>query len=321
MIVKAKIQGYNEWLFWEEFPQQKNSSTQLSEKYISITKSPIQIETYQILSPGFFILHAEMSFSEEIAIRSEIDSEAIVCQFILPKSEQKNHINFSKHNIRYVPSATDSYTIPAQGEFIYFLVILTKAYYEQLAQINSNLHESFWEKIALGNRVSMVEEDLQVTTEMKHVIDDIKKTTTKKELKLMYLNAKLLELLIYQFEQFSLCESDHEAYLKDEDITKLEEVITILKAQFVTPPTHRQLSKQVLLNEFKLRSGFKKYYGTTIHNYITRLRMEEAKRLILSEHKNMYEIGSSVGFKHQASFTHAFKKYYGILPSEIKGKN
>lgn len=320
MIVKAKIQGYNEWLFWEEIPEQIEATPQLSEKYISITKAPIHIETYQILSPGFFILHAEMSFSEQIEITSEIDNEAIVCQFILPKSEQKNKFNYSKHNIRYVPSATDHYSIPARGEFIYFLVILTKAYYEQLAQINSNLHESFWEKIELGNRVSMVDEDLLVTAEMKQVIEDIKKTNSKRELKQMYLNAKLLELLIYQFEQFSLGEKDEESSLKDEDIRKLEEVMHILKTQFVNPPTHKQLSKQVLINEFKLRSGFKKYYGTTIHNYITRLRMEEAKRLIIAEHKNMYEIGSLVGFKHQASFTHAFKKYYGILPSEINRK-
>ena len=38
---------------------------------------------------------------------------------------------------------------------------------------------------------------------------------------------------------------------------------------------------------------------------------------ILNENKNMYEVSTIVGFKHQASFTHAFKKYYGLLPSEI----
>ncbi|MNY63971.1 Regulatory protein PchR [compost metagenome] len=73
----------------------------------------------------------------------------------------------------------------------------------------------------------------------------------------------------------------------------------------------------MLLNEFKLRNGFKQHFGTTIYNYITRIRMEEAKRLILNENKNMYEVSTIVGFKHQASFTHAFKKYYGLLPSEI----
>ena len=73
-----------------------------------------------------------------------------------------------------------------------------------------------------------------------------------------------------------------------------------------------------MLNEFKLRSGFKQYFGSTIYDYITRLRMEVARKLIVQESKNMYEVGIEVGFKHQASFTNAFKKYYGILPSEVR---
>ena len=120
-----------------------------------------------------------------------------------------------------------------------------------------------------------------------------------------------------QFEQFSFINNKPTNILKIEDVQKLEEAQRILRNNFINPPTQKQLSKLILLNEFKLRNGFKQHFGTTIYNYITRIRMEEAKRLILNRNKNMYEVGTMVGFKHQASFTHAFKKYYGLLPSEI----
>lgn len=68
-----------------------------------------------------------------------------------------------------------------------------------------------------------------------------------------------------------------------------------------------------------MRTGFKKYFGTTIYDFVTRMRMVEARRLITEEKKNnMYEVGTMVGFKHQASFTNAFKRYYGFPPSEVK---
>jgi len=165
--------------------------------------------------------------------------------------------------------------------------------------------------------ISIIEEDLFVTTEMKKIIEDIRQTNTKSELKQIFVNARILELIMLQFEQFSFISDKITNIIRDEDVEKLEEAQRVLRNNFVNPPTHKQLSKLVLLNEFKLRNGFKQHFGTTIHNYITRIRMEEAKRLILNENKNMYEVSAMIGFKHQASFTHAFKKYYGLLPSEI----
>lgn len=45
-----------------------------------------------------------------------------------------------------------------------------------------------------------------------------------------------------------------------------------------------------VLNEFKLKQGFKAYYGTTVYGYITRLRMETAKKMILYDRKSIGEV-------------------------------
>jgi AraC-like DNA-binding protein len=317
MIIKAKIKQHNEWLFWEELPEISSINTILSEKHIAINKSPINISTYQILSRGLFILCADMRVSAPVDIISEIEGEAIVSQFILSKSESAHGFTFSKHNIRYIPSLYEEHPIESIQDFLYFMVIMTPELYQNMISIHTPLHLEFKEKMKEKKVISIVEEDLFVTTEMKGIIDSIRTTTNKNELKQIFVNARVLELIMLQFEQFSFISDKLTDLLKIEDVQKLEEAQRILRNSFVNPPTHKQLSKLVLLNEFKLRNGFKQHFGTTIYNYITRIRMEEAKRLILNENKNMYEVSTIVGFKHQASFTHAFKKYYGLLPSEI----
>ncbi|MNY15077.1 Helix-turn-helix domain protein [compost metagenome] len=49
--------------------------------------------------------------------------------------------------------------------------------------------------------------------------------------------------------------------------------------------------------------------------------MEEARRLILDEKKTVGQVAAAVGFNHQSHLTDAFKRYFGILPSEIKSSD
>lgn len=102
---------------------------------------------------------------------------------------------------------------------------------------------------------------------------------------------------------------------------KIEHAREILDAEYSYPPTIIELSKQITLNEFKLKRGFKAYYGTTIYGYVTRLRMEEARRLIIDEKRSVGQVATAVGFNHQSHLTDAFKRYFGILPSEIKAND
>ncbi|WP_185218046.1 helix-turn-helix transcriptional regulator [Sphingobacterium mizutaii] len=315
MIIRAKIKEHNEWLFWEDLIDGPVHPS-FSEKNISINKYPILITSYQILSQGIFILQADMTFSESSSIVAEIGGEAIVSQFIISLN-QHNKAIFSKHNIRYLPSLIEEHVVAGGQKCLYVLLVMTPSFYNNLVTIYIPLQEQFKQRMNQQNVTSLFEEDLPATVEMLNTIEELARIKEKRELKQIFTNAKVLELIMYQFEQFGMASQKESEEIKMDDILKLEQAKKILSEQFVNPPTQRQLSKIVFLNEFKLRNGFKRYFGMTIYNFITRLRMEEAKRILLEEQKNMYEVGTLVGFKHQASFTHAFKKYYGILPSEI----
>ncbi len=62
---------------------------------------------------------------------------------------------------------------------------------------------------------------------------------------------------------------------------------------------------------------FKKSTGMTFRNYVTQERIEQAKRLLLTD-MQVQEIAFKVGFEDRPYFTELFKKQVGMTPSEFK---
>lgn len=77
---------------------------------------------------------------------------------------------------------------------------------------------------------------------------------------------------------------------------------------------HVGLTKTYMSFLFKQKTG-KKYI-----EYLTKCRMEEAKRLILETDYTIKEISAMVGYTNVPGFRNKFKDYYGINASEYKKK-
>jgi AraC-like DNA-binding protein len=317
-----------DWLFIEELPDAYSAVTPLSEKHISIKKEPVKkLLCYQLSSGGMFLMHSSMQFNKPVRILSDVEGETITSQFIFYESsdqllrthDKKRLFGSNRHNIRYIPSSKGRYEVIPNMEYNYFLMVLSKEYYFHLVDRHSLIHSDFVTAIMDGRYTSLAAQDLAVTIEMKRVINDICECKKTGEIKRLFTESKVLELLMLQLEQMQLDgEQAGRSLIKPEDMEKLYRAKNILDKDFANPPTLRELSRTINLNEFKLKQGFKAYYGTPVYGYITRLRMETAKRMIIYERKSIGEVAHAVGFKHQAHLTDAFKKYYGILPSQVK---
>lgn len=74
------------------------------------------------------------------------------------------------------------------------------------------------------------------------------------------------------------------------------------------------LARQVNLNDYKLKVGFKSVFGTTVFGCLHQHRMETAQQLLSQGHLNVKEVAQQVGYASQSRFAAAFRKQFGLNP-------
>lgn len=82
--------------------------------------------------------------------------------------------------------------------------------------------------------------------------------------------------------------------------------------------TTAELGRRVLLSVSVLAKEFKKQYGITIRQFIIHRRMEKATFLLNNSTTSISVIAEIIGYRDTATFTHAFKKVYGLAPSALR---
>lgn len=81
------------------------------------------------------------------------------------------------------------------------------------------------------------------------------------------------------------------------------------------------LAQKFHISKFYLSHQFKKEYEVSPIKYLNFLRINEAKKLLLSSNYSITEIAQQVGFTSPSYLTQSFKKEVGLSPSEFKTKN
>ena len=145
------------------------------------------------------------------------------------------------------------------------------------------------------------------------------------ELNNLYLRSKIYEIIHNEF--YSLINtnrlpssSSHEILLRKDDFEALHNTRNFI-IENKKNLCIKELIKKASVNKNKLRYGFKELFNTTPGNLVFEVKMHEAKSLLEARELNITEISDAIGYKYVQSFSYAFKKYFGITPSEfIKSK-
>ncbi len=93
-----------------------------------------------------------------------------------------------------------------------------------------------------------------------------------------------------------------------------------IRANYKKKITLSDIGKAVYISPYYLSHIFKKETGSTILEYLTRVRIEEAKRLLENSTYNTTQIAFEVGYPDQSYFCKVFKKTEGISTTEYKEK-
>ena len=80
----------------------------------------------------------------------------------------------------------------------------------------------------------------------------------------------------------------------------------------------KTLANEAALSDFHFHRIFKALKGEAIGGYITRLRLEATARFLRYTALTIEEIAFNIGYETSASLSKAFKKQYGISPTEYR---
>ena len=110
-----------------------------------------------------------------------------------------------------------------------------------------------------------------------------------------------------------------EALKSTRDIQNIQQV----KAYLQDHPEDRIASLKILgvrfgLNEYKLKKGFKELYQTSVFKYQMQQRLLKARHLIKVTTDPLSSIALQTGFKSYVHFGQAFKKEFGVAPSQYR---
>ena len=79
-----------------------------------------------------------------------------------------------------------------------------------------------------------------------------------------------------------------------------------------------EIAQRFYLNKNYFCSLFKGVTGESFIEYLTALRMEQAKRLLTESELKTYEIAERVGYGDQRYFSQVFRKHTGLQPTQYR---
>jgi AraC-like DNA-binding protein len=109
--------------------------------------------------------------------------------------------------------------------------------------------------------------------------------------------------------------------LKYEDIQRIRAVRDILNHKQFPYTTIQHLAYEARMNRTKLQYGFKKLFGVSIYTYHIKVRMEKARKLLEHTDKPIKQIAALAGYNTISSFSSAYKKAFGLPPSQWRKNN
>jgi len=100
----------------------------------------------------------------------------------------------------------------------------------------------------------------------------------------------------------------------------IEQVIVYLREQYMTPLSLESCADLFGTSPYTLSRAFKQITGINFIDFLTNIRINNAKTLLMETDMKINEIADSVGYQH-SYFNRLFKKYEGITPSQFRELN
>lgn len=195
-----------------------------------------------------------------------------------------------------------------------FTVHLTRERFADLVAGNEEWLGRHHQQLSQPAPFVLLPQGAAISPTQHHLIQQIIDCPYSGALKKLFLEARFLDLFIEQ--QTQLAHLAIRPTSRDRDL--LHAVRDFLDHNYAEPPGLLTLARQFGTNDFKLKKGFKELFGTTVFGYVAERRLTVAHQLIALTDQPVQEVAESVGFANAAHFATAFRRRFGLRPTQVR---
>ena len=197
------------------------------------------------------------------------------------------------------------------------VIWLNPDFIAKYAQGNNNLLKCF--EVAMKNNYNLLRLNMKSIENIKNLIQDIQSCDNSNEFGSEILKESLFIQLMVLMNRLFLS-SDKNRDIEDIQYDKtIEEVLSYINSNLENDLSIDTIASKFFISKYYLMRKFKNQIGSSIHSYVIQKRLILAKSLI-SDGLSMSTVCSKCGFNDYSSFVRAFKKAYGVSPSNYNSK-
>ncbi len=141
--------------------------------------------------------------------------------------------------------------------------------------------------------------------------------TVREQVKYGYIKVKVLELLLL-LTDLEPGEQQCRPYFAKAQTDAVKSVHDFLLEHIGEHYTLEELAGRFGLSATMMKACFKGVYGTSVYAYLRTCRFQLAQKLLKDGESTVAEIAARIGYENPNKFSTAFKKEYGISPTEYR---
>ena len=306
------IQSYESNSFDDDLKQQ----IVIGHPSISISMDIIDLSGAILLSKGTY------SSNENVELFSKSDEDTIELSFFLHGSMAVKALGFDGFEelksgfltLYYNPSP-EGFSRFKKNTCVEVLNMMIDKNYFQDNIVNqlSRDFDSFFENV-LRKRPQLLK--VKLNAHLLYISGLLMDMNLPSDLSRIFFKEKIIEILTLMASQ--LRSNDNHFSFSKPDREKLYYVREILKEKPEYPWSLKIISKQVALNEFKLKKGFKELYRQTIFAYLLELRLTKAYKMLSESDITIGDAAYFTGYTNPQHFSTAFKRFFGVSPIKLR---
>jgi AraC family transcriptional activator of pyochelin receptor len=281
----------------------------------------------EIQEEDFCVWHIEYNIQENVTLTIQQDppNSSVGLSFSLKKNipyliknlragvAKRNH-----YNLTFLPESHCELSL-RKGEYESFGVEFMPEYLRKLGRDNAPLFREFVLSVLEGRPSSITEAHHVANSQIMDIVNELVHFRYPGTMPSLYIKSKVVDLLRLSIENIYTAGKDiTTSGISTSDLKALTSVREFILANLDNPGTLPEIAIRTGINEFKLKTGFRKAFGKSVIAFVHEERLLRAKALITETELPMKVIAIKAGYRNLSNFTTAFRKLFGYPPGTLK---